>query len=226
MRPSLKNIRHILLALLALTFGSFPLSGCSLPNASSSYYDASWDADLKDGCDACTRGQYGKAAACFQRAIETAEDMSPNDNRVATVACYYGAMQLKRGRLKDAELLYRNALSVDEATMGKDSADAAQVRRSLADVLRREGKYADARQVLAQARSTRRRGKKGPTLIANAHQGKRIWPKLSQQDEQQASQVDLGLSNAGIMGDNNVSQQLNMLRSPIQGGKQELVPQR
>lgn len=216
-------MRYSLPALICIVLS---LHGCSGDNGTVSSYDPSWDEQFKQGSEACTRNQYGRAAAFFQQAIETAEMTDPNDLRIATVACYYAVMQAKRGKLKDAELLYRNALSIDEIQLPPNNPDLQQLRRDLAGILRREGKGAEARRIMAGARVGKKgKGKNAPVLVASSTKSKvhRTWPAVSDQDKAAANTIDM--SGAGIMGDNGVSDTMNAVRNPMRGGTQEVVKQ-
>lgn len=138
-----------------------------------------WDSMFSTATDASQHGQFGKASKYFQMAIDRATSDSASDPRIITVACAYGDMQAYRGRLADAELLYKNAIEVQERQPSFSKSDIVPLQEKLAKVLQQESKNKEAKQLLAQLKAHSGEGK---ASVKQSRTETLSWPALSEAD--------------------------------------------
>jgi tetratricopeptide (TPR) repeat protein len=69
----------------------------------------------------------------------------PGTRQAAYVDCGLAVIESARGQLRTAEARFRRAIPILEATLGRDHPDVAAILVDLAETVRRQGRYAEAR---------------------------------------------------------------------------------
>ncbi len=111
----------------------------------------SWEGYTRAGSQALDRGDYDNAARLYEMALRAADGFQPRDPRRLTSVLNLATLDHARGRLTEAESLYRRALSLVETWQNPTSPDMAQVLTALAEVCQAEGKYVEAEQFFRRA---------------------------------------------------------------------------
>lgn len=107
---------------------------------------------LNNLADTCrVRTKYEKALKLFQRALALCELYGGEYLGTAKVLCNLGILYMEQGKDKEAELLFKRALSIRELQLGAMHPDTATSLNNLADLYRRRGKYTDSEQLFKRA---------------------------------------------------------------------------
>ncbi len=87
---------------------------CFLGRATSVAQEISWQHQLGDGQKLREQGRYTEAEMVYSAVLAEAEKFGPEDRRVALTLNKLAALYHARGRLSQAEPLYRRALAIWE----------------------------------------------------------------------------------------------------------------
>ena len=103
-----------------------------------------WQQLFADGVKAREAAHYAEAEQLLQRALREAEQVGPDDPRVATAANNLGLLYHDQGRLQEAQSLYTRALAIWEQHVGPEHEDVAAALNNLAEIAHAEGDWARA----------------------------------------------------------------------------------
>jgi len=150
-----------------------------------------WDEALQWAGQASSHGDYARAEDYLNVAMRMAESNNPNDIKVATTASYLANVDVKDRKFGEAERLYKRALAIDEKQLPANNPDVAEIRRDLADVLRREGNGQEAAKLVGKGVAGAPRKRTHPRTEALA----KSRPRSTGKPTQSSSQVGFGVSS-------------------------------
>lgn len=131
---------------------------------------SSWDGYLQAADTAIKQKNYDEAEKYSQLAIDDATKNHSDDPTIFVIAAsHYAEMQAARGKYKDAEQLYGQALKLMEH-LPADNPEVIKLEKALAQVLTKDGKAKEAKQLLANRNK----------LISKAKQDKAKQDKANQ----------------------------------------------
>ena len=116
-----------------------------------------WAEVSSAGVRATEEGRFPEAERLFRDALQLSEQFPEGDARRATSLNNLAFTLHAQGHYAAAEPLYREALVLREAALGKDHADVAQSCNNLAELYRVLGRYAEAEPLHQRARAIRER---------------------------------------------------------------------
>lgn len=99
------------------------------------------------------QGKYDEAMQEYARAKELRQAMAPESVELAETLSNQARVLYMQGKLEASELLFRQALAMDEKVAGMDDALVADDLRRLSPVLRKAGKAAEADACEARAKA-------------------------------------------------------------------------
>jgi tetratricopeptide (TPR) repeat protein len=96
-------------------------------------------------------GQYAEAAAEYRGALHLVEQFEPRDRCLPGILNALASASINNGDFREAERLYRRALSLVEAAAGKRNGDYALLLSNLANLYSEQGRQAQAETMLREA---------------------------------------------------------------------------
>lgn len=118
------------------------------------WYDVqpeNWDECMELARKANFNNEPDKAVEIYKLAIDMAKtDAGKDDMRVAQAAAALASLQQRRGAYQDAETYYKRAIPVFESNVGSSNAIVIENKRFLVEVLNKQGKCDEAKQLEKQ----------------------------------------------------------------------------
>jgi tetratricopeptide (TPR) repeat protein len=109
-----------------------------------------WQTLMDDGRQAYRQKRFAEAEQHMRGAIQLAERLGLNDDRLASVLCNLGLLWLEQGRAKDAERPLERAVNLYRACGARCASGAAMTLRTLANARRRLGRFTSAEQLVEE----------------------------------------------------------------------------
>ncbi|MGI9506085.1 MAG: tetratricopeptide repeat protein, partial [Geminicoccaceae bacterium] len=138
--------------ILILSAWLFCLSFSLAPAMAETWQDLS-----TDGLRAADEGRFKDAEALFRKAYELGQAFDQSDPRQATSINNLAYALHANGSYADAVELYQKAISLREATLGRDHPDIAESSNNLGELFRVLGKYEDSERLHRRAIDIRQR---------------------------------------------------------------------
>ncbi|MDH3669747.1 MAG: tetratricopeptide repeat protein [Gammaproteobacteria bacterium] len=110
-----------------------------------------WDEDAQAGVQAYLHGDYAAAERHLLAALRTAEEMGPEDPRLALSLNNLALVYHAQGRYDEAEPVYKRAISITERALGPDHPNLAASLGNLAELYRTQKKYVEAEPLYREA---------------------------------------------------------------------------
>src|SRR6476660_3430693 len=80
--------------------------------------DNTWDDENVRGAQLYQQGHYAEAEQAFRAALEAAEQLGPDDTRVAVVLNNLASLCHNQRKIKEAQALYERALTIRRQALG------------------------------------------------------------------------------------------------------------
>src|SRR4029450_2806127 len=78
-----------------------------------------WDNENVRGAQLYQQGRYAEAEQAFRAALEAAEQLGPNDTRVAVVLNNLASLCHNQRKIEEAQTLYERALAIRRQALGE-----------------------------------------------------------------------------------------------------------
>lgn len=118
------------------------------------WYEAqpeNWDECMDFARKATFNNEPDKAVEIYKLAMEMAKtDAGKDDMRVAQSAAALASLQQLRGAYQDAEMYYKKAIPIFESNVGSSNPIVIENKRYLVEVLNKQGKCDEAKQLEKQ----------------------------------------------------------------------------
>ena len=110
-----------------------------------------WDDENVRGAQLYQQGRYAEAEQAFRAALEAAEQLGPNDTRVAVVLNNLASLCHNQRKIEEAQTLYERALAIRRQALGESHPMVAQSLNNLSSLYRELGRHSEAEQFSRQA---------------------------------------------------------------------------
>ena len=110
-----------------------------------------WQGHMDAGVQAYLQQDYPEAEKQFTAAAKEAEQLGPQDPRLATTLNSLAETHRAQGRFEEAETFHKRALSIREKALGPGHAATAQSLNNLAAIYKAQRRYAEAIPLLKRA---------------------------------------------------------------------------
>lgn len=123
------------------------LAGCSTRSSS----ESEWQAYIHEGSRAYHQGQYARAEALLNRALDLAEHFNQPDARLAESLYNLAEVYRAQGEFGKAEPLYWRSLPITAETVGPEHPDMASGITGLALLYQAQGRFQEAEPLFNRA---------------------------------------------------------------------------
>ena len=112
---------------------------------------ATWDEEAQAGMQAYLHGDYAAAERHLLTALRTAEEIGPEDPRLALSLNNLALVYYAQRRYDEAEPLYQRAITITERALGPDDPNLAASLGNLAELYRKQERYVEAEPLYREA---------------------------------------------------------------------------
>lgn len=110
-----------------------------------------WDEDAQAGVQTYLHGDYAAAERHLLAALRTAEEIGPEDPRLALSLNNLALVYHAQGRYDEAEPVYQRAITITERALGPGHPNLAASLGNLAELYRTQEKYVEAEPLYRKA---------------------------------------------------------------------------
>ncbi len=147
----------------------------SLLSVTLSAQETVWEKYMGDAQKAYEQALYGEAEQLYLAALKETEPFEDEDGRLATSLSKLAALYFTQGKYAQLELLYQRVLAIRERAFGVHHPSVVQTLESYADLLWKQNRETEAKNIEARYKEIRRTIDEPPPRLGGGSKFLEAW---------------------------------------------------